>query len=294
MNTQKYREIGAAGCCGAVAGTAVAIVCDWSILMLLPAALIGAVTAFVCYSPREVASIIGAFGCDMGGAMRRGMKERCGKVWEAVRQHAFPAVCIAIVIGSAFLLPTLLAMGGIHVPTEGKKGHPVWLVVFVEALLSLGFGVMSASLCWTTRENEERWPMPLTQRLNGRMDAWLGDDWGLIDATMNRGKWLLFCLIGPPFLQVMGIVMATMLVVDVILTILLACASSERIAAVLGATLGFCAGTVLHFCGVPGSLAGSLVILAASGAVGWFAGPLLYRLRAYLEWEPAAETVRSS
>lgn len=292
MNTQEYREIGVAGCCGAVAGTAVAIVCDWSILMLLPAALIGALTAFVCYRPREVASTVGAFGRDMGWTLRRGMRNvRCGKVWEAVRQNAFPAVCVVIAIGSAFLLPSLLAMGGVHLPLERdtKPSLPVWFAVFTETIVSIGCGAILVFVCLVMNDISERWPMPLTQRLNGRMDAWR-----LLDGTMSRGKWLLLCLIGPLFLQVVGGLMLVMIILDVILTILLACASTKRIAAILGAMLGLCAATVLHFCGVPGSLAGSLVILAASGAVGWYAGPFLYRIRAYLAREAAAETVRSS
>lgn len=291
----KYKEIGVAGCCGAVAGTAVAIVCEWSILMLFPAAFIGALTAFICYNPREVVSTIGAFGRDMGGAMREGMQNvQCGKVWEAVRQHAFPAACVVIAIGSAFLLPTLLAMGGVHLPLESgtKPPMPMWLAVFTETIVSLGCCAILTFICLVVRDISERWPMLLMQRLNERMDAWCGGDWQLRDETMSRKKILLLCLIGPPLVQVVGGLVMAVLIFDVILTILLACASSERIAAILGAMLGLCAATVLHFCGVPGSLVGSLAILAASGAVGWFSGPLLYRLRAHLARE-AAETVRS-
>lgn len=171
---------------------------------------------------------------------------------------------------------------------------PMWLAMFSEVLVSFGACVVLAFIGFAVHDISERWPMPLTQRLNDRMDHWLGDDWRLLDVTMSRKKILLLCLIGPPLVQVVSGLVAMMFILDVILTILLVCASSERIAAVLGAMLGLCVATLLHVCGVPGSFVGSLVILVASGTVGWYAGPFLYHLRATLAREAAAETVRSS
>lgn len=304
MNTkEKYREIGVAGCCGAVAGTAVAVVCDWSILLLLPSALVGALTAFVCYNPREVASTVGAFGRDMGGAMRKGVQVRVA--WDEVRRVSYKALfiaaCILIGAGSAALLPIIACSMGITISSTTGEPLPMWLTVMFIAFLGTGLGFFAClPFCYLLGGDYDvlRWMLPLTRRIRRKVDGWLWEGWvewcDKKTENLTRGEALLLSVVAPLFLQVVGGLLTVALVLDAILTLLLACASSERIAAILGAMLGLCAATVLHFCGVPGSLAGSLVILAASGAVGWFAGPLLHRLREYLAQEPAVETVRSS
>lgn len=299
MNTQKYREIGVAGCCGAVAGTAVAIVCDWNILMLVPAALIGAVSAFVCYNPREVASTIGAFGRDMGGAMRKGVQVRVE--WDEVRRVSckflFVATCVFVGIGSAFLLPALLTMGGVQLPERDGSSEPMGMVVMMVMMGSFAGLLGTLGFCCGLGEISAQWPMPLTRRARAAIIRWTGaDSWQWLHKPENeitKVEVFLFCLIGPVAIQTLGCLAVVALVLDAILTILLACASTERIAAILGAMLGLCVATLLHVCGVPGSFVGSLVILVAGGTVGWYAGPFLYHLRATLAREAAAETVRS-
>lgn len=286
MNT--YREIGVAGCCGAIAGTAVAIVCDWSIWMLVPAAITGALTAFACYNPREVVSTIGAFGRDgWKAATAGGWAQMCCRidkvvVWQVIRTTVFVLACIFMAVGSFILLPAIFFMAGFCPNASAVLGA---------AAVLFGLGGAGIFMFDALGELCEGWSMPLTKRACRWWDGTTVGGW-LGRGVFTKSEVVCLSLAGPIMTQA-GCLLFVILVIDFILTILLVCASTERIAAILGAMLGLCAATVLHFCGVPGSLAGSLVILAASGAVGWFAGPLLHRLRADLAREPAAETVRS-
>lgn len=291
----KHREIGVAGCLGAIAGLAVAIVCEFGLLMLIPSALIGALTAFICYRPLEVASTTREFGRDAGGAMRRGMQSlrsiEKGRVWKITCTTAFVVACVVVGVGSAILLPALAFIGGILIrPTGGTGEMSVGLAVAMEAFFISAIGFVGLLFFSILGEIRARWPMPLTRRARSMIKRGSLYKW-LDNREPTKGEiFLLCCLVGPAFCQVLGCLAMMALIVDAVLTIILACATSERVAAILGATLGFCTGTVLHFCGVPSSLA----ILVIGGTVGWFAGPLLYRLREYLSQVPAVETVQSS
>lgn len=290
----KYREMRVAGCLGAIAGMAVAIVCEWSLVMLLPSALIGAITAFVCYRPLEVASAVREFGRDAREAMGRGMQKigsiERGRVWRVTSTAVGVVACLLVGLGALFLVPTIAAMGGIVLPAHNRE-TPIIAMVVLEAVMSVVVGVLGLLVfCGPLGEIGVQWAMPLTRWAGGALSQGRIPQWleRIDEKECTRRDMFLLCLIGPVFFQVAGCLAAVALVVDAILTIILACATSERVAAVLGATLGFCAGATLHFSGVPWSLA----ILAASGTVGWFAGPLLYRLREHLSQEPA--TVQSS
>ncbi|MBI2117508.1 hypothetical protein HYT95_01280 [Candidatus Peregrinibacteria bacterium] len=106
-----------------------------------------------------------------------------------------------------------------------------------------------------------------------------------------KKKWaiLLLCLCVPVFAQILSIGIVVFLL-DVLSTFLLALASTERIAAILGGVLGWGTAVLLHVLGAPGDL----FLLVIGGAVGWYVGPFLHWLRAYLSLVPVVETVQSS
>lgn len=285
----KHREIALAGCLGAVAGTAVAIVCDWSLLMLLPSALLGALIAFLSYRPQESVTIVREFSRDLKGAMLK--FPRIGT--EGLVLGIFIVACAITTVASWTLPSTIVFIAGIRVQdAQGADSLLATVLLGGFFCMVIGYGALLI-FCLALGELEKHWSMPITRRAHERMNHW-AQQWfhihlDAIDTLQTRGKIFLCCLMAPVLIQVVGNVIAVALIVDAILSILLACATSERMAAILGATLGFCTGTVLHFCSVPSSLA----ILAVSGIIGWYAGPLLYDLREYLSKAPIVETVSS-
>jgi len=280
------KEIGIAGCLGAIAGLAVAITCEWSIVMLPLAALAGAMVAFFSYRPADVANVARQVCHACTGAWNR---KTWFLQWE-VRQHAAEAACYllygAVIVSSGIALPSLICFVA---PNADRSMVAIFCVGI--AWCFVGFMGVFLALVMVEAFKDVPWTMPVMRRLFRAERLITEQSNETFDKPeLSWKKTFLLCAVVPPALQIVGCLLFGCVMLDMCITVLLACATSERIAAVIGATLGFCAGTILHFCGVPSPL----IILAVGGSVGWFAGPLLYRLREYLSQVPAVEIVRSS
>lgn len=76
---------------------------------------------------------------------------------------------------------------------------------------------------------------------------------------------------------------------DLLITIALACASTRRIASMLGATLCCTGAAIAALSGI--TFAPALLVIGA--IIGWYAGPSLYLLRESLAAAPATVPVES-
>lgn len=280
----KRSDIGFAGALGALAGLSVAIVYEWEILPTFLSAVVGIVVAGVAYRPLEISTVVWSACRALPGALqstpqvfRQGkeqLQKGCGIALVVIG-------CIVLAVLSFLAMPVLLYMCGVPslLPMkETNVGGYVFLTVFVSflggclAFLYLGIVNEAKSPPWAWRMGKAfRWAFKEESTTKNAETTW--------------GEVLLSCLLIPIFLELMSMGLV-MFFLDALSTLLLALASTERIAAILGAVLGWGTGVLLHVLGVPGDL----VLLALGTIIGWFAGSLLYRLREYLAAVPATAT----
>lgn len=279
---KQYIEIAIAGCLGALAGLALALVLEWSILLSIP---IGMIVGFVGYRPFEIRSTAREFGRDVSQAVTiivERMKQ--DKTIENTVRFCKVISLIVVAVGSLLVIPVILWCNGI-VYDPKEEGHDVPMLPMFGLVLAF-LGVIACVLLACTEMLPVRWAMPLSQRL---YDAWLTCKpyagkvldfrWLSKEGMPRYLGWVLICLTFPVIFQCL-IILWPVLILDALVTLFFACASTERLASVLGAMLGCMAGCVCVLLGLSFAPA---VILSVGGIVGWCSGPLVYHLRKKIE-----------
>lgn len=279
----KRSDIGFAGALGALAGLSVAIVYEWEILPTLLSAVVGIVVAVVAYRPLEIPTVVWSACQALPGALqstpqffrqwKKQIQKGCGIALVVIG-------CIVFGVLSFLAMPVLLYMCGVPSLLPMKEPDVGGYVFLTGALAFVGGCI---TFLYLVLVNEAKTP-PWAWRM-GKAFRWFKEKSRTESAEGTKGEALLICLLLPIFLQIMSIGLVVFFL-DALSTLLLALASTERIAAILGAVLGWGTGVLLHSLGVPGDL----ILLALGTIVGWFAGPLLYRLREYLAVVPATAT----
>ncbi len=262
----KSNEIALAGCLGAVAGLATAITLEWPLLLSV---LIGMPIAFLSFRPWEVMEVIRRLSADLGQAAAAVAERK--RLAMYLRQTLKVALYASIAVASACMLPLLLMSVGV----TPLGDEAIVENVAAMGIAALALGAIGVVLVIPVAEEQ----MGLEGTGEFLMCRWFMRRYQLRgqarpSTLLERMK---FAIGIPIALQLLS-VLIVMFVLDIVLALLLACASTQRLASVLGAALGCIAGTVCHAAG----LEIAPVILLVGGVTGWFAGPLLYQLRTWL------------
>lgn len=258
--------------------------------------LLGLVIGPLCYKPGEIASTTVACTSDLWKVARNWKPQLSFSTasfhyWrEVLKEGAFCVGCFICLCISAVTLPLLVVL------FVGLSGWFPDMVAFTEVcvlmFMSIVLGFLSLALLFGIPALRHRWAMPLSRRVFLPL---LGQD-GFTSSPspdnavrkQTKKQFLGVCLFLLPFFQV-GSLLAPGLVLDVVITIALACASTRRIASMLGSTLFCTAAAVAALCGI--TFAPLLFLIG--GIVGWFAGPSLYLLRASLAAAPSTVPIQS-
>ena len=282
---KRYDGIAFAGALGALAGLSVAITHAWEIVPTILSAIVCMVVAGVAYSSLEILLVLCNACRDLPAALQSILEWWCvrkEKIRAGMKASLFVIWCIASALISFLAIPILLFVGGMLFSTMDRREYiGVGTGMVATAIMFFGVGVLIfVYLLMVCTEKSPPWAWRMGKAFRGIFEVG--------NSMPKNQKILLLCLCFPILMELMSIGVIV-LVLDVLSTLLLALASTERIAAILGAILGWGTGVLFHSLGMPGDL----LLLATGSIVGWFAGSLLYRLREYLSQEPVAETVRS-
>lgn len=260
--------------------------------------LLGLVIGPLCYKPGEIASTTIACTSDIWKVMREGGFQRFfhpvpfHRWLEGVKKGAFVVVCAMCLMLSSVVLPFLVTLPLVYFGWSSPMMEVDGGIVLFTAVGSALLGVFCWGWLFKVPELRSRWIMPLSRRIFLPLT---GDD-GFVPLETDGVLWSKVMEKGPlgiriffiPLLQ-LGVLLVPGLVLDVVITIALACASTRRIASMLGATL-FCTGAaVAALCGITFAP----VLFLIGGIVGWFAGPSLYLLRETLAAAPSTVPVQS-
>lgn len=257
---------------------------------------LGIVAGPLCYKPREIVSTSIACVQDLWKAGREGYvffsPVSFSGLWRGVGTGILVVGCIICVTVSVTTLP-LLAMLLLSffdwLPSTWTWGDFIAVGVVV-AVLSFIFGGGILGIFLNVPELRSRWAMPLSRWV---VLPLLGCDGFVPMKEEKDGEGgesskdiFIYFLTIPPTCQG-GALLAPLLALDFLLTIVLACASTRRIASMLGTTLCCTGGAIAALSGI--TFAPALFVIGA--IVGWFAGPSLYLLREFLAVAPATVPV---
>lgn len=266
--------------------------------------LLGVVAGPLCYKPGEVAAVTVACIRDLWKAVREGGLHvsfppvSFPGLWRGVGTGTFVVGCIICVVVSLVTLPLLVML--LLSFLDWLPSVPLGDLLVaggVVVFLSTIFGGAITGIFLNVPELRSRWAMPLSRWVvlpllgaDGFVPLKKEDDperKSKSEPTSKKDN-LLFCLLLPPLCQGMAL-LASVLVLDLLITIVLACASTRRIASMLGATLCCTGAAIAALCGI--TFAPALLVIGAN--VGWCAGPSLYLLREFLAAAPATVPVES-
>lgn len=280
--------IALASALGVLAGLSVAIVYRWEILPTLLSAAVCMVVAWVTYRPHEIATIVWNACRALPGAFRSMPQEflvRKEKIQKGLGSALLVLECTALGTLSFLAIPVFLFLCGVLPAITSKNGQYIDVgsnMVTIGALFGVVGSLVFFYLLVVCHAQSPSWAFRISKAFR-----WIFKDEGVQrkKGISEKQEILLVCLWFPILLELISIVVIVV-VLDVIATFLLALASSERIAAILCAFLGWGTGVLLHVLGVPGDL----FLLALGTIVGVLSGRCLYRLREHLAAVPATAT----
>lgn len=273
MTRRQHFEIAVAGCLCGIIGLIVGLSQEWNLWLVVP---IGPSLAFLFgYRPWENVATAKELFSDLMVAIGAVIEAR----WKIVRVVievtwivVFAVLSVAAMAIAVCVLPCIALLVG-FLPSE-QWGDLAWVVMTGLALCiagALGFvGLAVAELL------SPRWAFPMCHLCV----QWLGLEEKEKKEMAKPQKGLpQFRDLRSPIIIVFGLqclsICLVLFILDLPITFLLACASTERLAATLGATLCCTAGAICQWVGIPYALA----IIIVGGVVGWFSGPFLYQLR---------------
>lgn len=315
MNRKVLNEVALAAVIGAVFGVVVAIVlvaefglAKWATLIV--AGLAGTLTGGICYCPGEVGRAI----VDIGRRWKRnfvagGKAINIAKPLIAVKD-AFVTIAIGarthrrtifkwfygILLALAFITVSRFTIGLLPVHYDEKGGIPEYLrpwvfglgcsivILFLNVII-MGVG-LAGSTAWGAKRLQPSWRMPLSTRILKHIDDW--DD-------LPDGKWKVrnFLVLGviialiPVLASLILLFAPVALAIDIVATLVLALASTERLASMAGALIGTVAGSICYF-----HEPSYLPAIAVGALIGGLSGRWLYALRRALVYrDPTVTTL---
>ena len=271
-----YWEVFLASTCGAAAGLGLALYNAWHPLWAIPCAAISPL--FV--RPWEILATIGGLLMDWFTAAR-GL--RLGQV----KKFMFATACALIAGVSLSIVPAAawLTVGLLSAPADAQG--QVIFVTPITGFLASCFGAIFLLATLATSALDGRWKMPICRRLveamGRRWDEQAVQRLLSIEGGNATRKTLLFCVVVPLFSQ-LCLLLVVLLVIDFVFTIILACATTQRIGAFVGGTAGALVGALLHM------QSGWTPLTIAGGALtGGFIGKYVCKLQHYLAQPLATE-----
>jgi len=311
-NKKTLNEISIAGLLGALIGLVVgmALMTEYGVkwFVLPTMSLVAMLMAGVCYRPIEVwkvvTSVLGwrrrvfssVISNTVGGVDTVWSflwAERSFDVMAVLRRHRVAIVhsVLAIAMTASFVVVSRYTVGEVMLILEvNNPEFSVWISGPVASVvMSLALFMPFSSLCGLAQEEWASWMMPIYGRVFARLAKWWnsppkkkGEPWTIRNSLE---LWLLLVLF-PPCVM-LSLVFGTLVMdVDAILTIVLALASTERLASMLGGLIGVTCGyfCLMHY-GWP-----HIVAIAVCGLAGVFSGRWLYVARKALTYiEPVPE-----
>lgn len=298
MNKQRTRtliEIGIAGVLGAVIGLSIATRLELPPWLWIPCGLVTA----LCYRPWEIFVVVGEISSELWHATSAAIRSARGLPnlsisinWGKVRKVMIIATQIlcsaaAVWIGASYIGIVLYLTApnppeGVSMYVLGIPFMTVFFTALAGAFVACFLGVSYSDV----KNRKNRWLFPLGTRLaefffSGESSAKEKDAEKKPFFPLSKGDFLGFSVIllfVPLFVQLFVVFTVVLFLVDFVVTVVLACASTERLASVAGGTLGCMAGALARVAGVNDE--GSLLIIG--GLVGLITGPGLYDLRLVL------------
>lgn len=293
MNKRTFIEIGIASALGAVIGLSIAIALELPRWLWIPCGLV----TFFCYRPREVyvvtREIVGELWQATCTAIRSARYlPNLSINWGKVRKVTtiimqITGILAALWVGSAYADILIYLTASNPVP-EGPVGAYVALIPFLSFLSAVIGGFLTLFYWMSFADGTKKsWFFPISTRLSKNAlfsstskkkdDQKASPLFPIPKSELLSVSIFFLCL---PLLAHLFIVLTFVLfLVDLAMTIVLACASTQRLAAIEGGTLGCAAGALVSYTGV--SIGGELLIVG--GIVGLIAGPYLYTLRMVLD-----------
>ncbi|MBI3336373.1 hypothetical protein HYZ98_02285 [Candidatus Peregrinibacteria bacterium] len=278
MSSKFPSDVAVASALGSVIALSVALTLGWS-PYLWP--LVGLIAGPFCYRPREVTATIVALSHALYRTLRKGMLPGPTTLW-IMGDVLLIFVSMAVIP----LMVTLLLIGMGILPQTAPDGTSAFVVVALGPMwMSMACGALALIACCSIiPELETRWSMPITRLvllpLTGQ-NGYRVFGTPRRDRKLTRKETFTLCLFLPPLSQ-MAMLLWLFIILDLLVTLVLACASTKRIAAMFGSTIGCTAGMIAALCGI--TFAPTILVVGAS--TGWFAGPVLYLLREHLANSP--------
>lgn len=291
MKMQFPYDVAVASCLGAVITVALALTFGLSPWLW---AVIGLIVGPFCYRPSEIVQETVVFGRDFRGALSRGSRnlpECFLKIGVGLQSTVCFIGCVLLGTLSAVVLPLIVFL------TVWSMGLSSWdtdiaAVLFVASLIAGLFSGLVASAVLDdmhTKGVQKLWMLPMTQRFFLHHFVKCSD---AIDARCHSHSWrgtFFCCAVIPTFLHIQAVTAMPFLIVDGLVTIVLACTTTKRMASMLGTALGAGAASVIALLGVPWAP----IFFAVAAPVGWFGGSYLYLLRECLAAAPSTVPVQS-
>lgn len=278
-------EIGIAGALGTLIGLTVGWSMGWNLFL---SALIGIPAAFLCYRPGEILAVSRSLAGDMGRACCRVFR-RGDTDTQWVRKVCRYAGNLLLTVFSLSLLPaagTLL----IIVVTSCDAG-----TALVASLVVYGCGVCLGMIYQPFLGDSDfktsHWAFPLSRHIlyPGVSRVWSAvEPWrpeGMMcrrdEPTWEEGRFVVVFVL---LLAGTGVVLLPFAIIDTCVTLVLALAVTERIAAMLGAATGCIAGACMAYLVALHPLA----FLSAGAVCGYYAGSGAYAVREWIAALPAS------
>jgi hypothetical protein len=283
---------------------------------IIIAGVVGTLVAGICYQPKEVFSIILAIirglwsslvaagksmadikplGTIRGAAGGIGDTAVTIAAWMKEKRRGFGIFLFVVLTLVTFVVISRFATGWAFSEVKNEDSNiknilRPWAMGFVVSAISgMLFCLLLGLLSAIGEDFRSSWWMPISIRVAKRVKRWFGDDEG---PDPGKGKkwstkdflegWFYINLI--PIVAPLAVTFsALMLAIDVVSTLFLALASTERLAAMVGALIGTTVGLVYSF----NSGSAPLVAIAVGGAVGGISGRLIYMARCALAYKPS-------
>lgn len=288
MNKRTLIEIGIASALGAVIGLSIATKLELPLWLWIPCGLVTA----LCYRPWEIFVVTGKVCGEMWNTLRsaiassRHLPHFVSTInWSEVRSVGiitFQILCCFVVAWVGLMYPSLLVY--LIAPLERSDATIVYLMLiplfsFMGSLIGAGTSVLYFAACG---DNRTRWILPLSTRLSDFFpeshSSRKEEESKEPDQPCSMMTLLLLCLcilFVPLVAHLFCALTIVLFLVDLVITIILACASNERLASIEGGTLGCAAGALATVAGV--GRGGELLLVG--GLTGLILGPYLYTLR---------------
>ncbi len=299
MNRKVLNEVALASAIGAVFGVVVAIVlvaefglAKWATLVV--AGFAGALAGGVCYRPAEVGHVI----IEIGRGLLSNLVAGCKTIVSAKPLTAAQNAVVVIIGGvkrhrrtvwkvfyipmtiATFVLSSRLTFGWFLL-TASENAAPasiVWGFSMYLGFIAAALGFFILTGFSRNKKAKPAWWMPIMTRVSN----WLGKDYGansdsdVLPKFSTSDFFLLWGIlaVAPAAGAVIVPLFLVATVVDVVTTLILALASTERLASMAGALIGTVAGSICYFCEpsyLPAIIIGALI--------GGLSGRWLYALR---------------